>query len=78
MSPWCPWCHLALYPKSSTFNLLVPLIAQKESFHVEPSALGVSNLFFYTHVELFALIWLLIVGILVFLLFLFFHHPWYC
>lgn len=53
MSPWCPWCHLTLYPKPSMLNLLVPLIAQKESFHVEPSAFGVSNLFFYTHVKLF-------------------------
>jgi hypothetical protein len=26
------------------FNLLVPLVAQKEKFHVQPSALGVSSM----------------------------------
>jgi hypothetical protein len=76
--PLVPLVSFDIISKTFNLNLLVPPIVQKKKIHVELSALGVFNLFFNTHVKLFALIWLFIVGILVFLFFPIFHHPWCC
>jgi hypothetical protein len=32
MSPWCPWCHLTLYPKPSTSTSWCPLLSKKKKF----------------------------------------------
>jgi hypothetical protein len=45
-NPYVLLCVLQCYIQglqASGFNHLVPLIAQKEKFHVQPSALSVSN-----------------------------------
>jgi len=43
-------CPLTSYPMPSTLDILVPTIAWKESFHVQPCATSVSRMHFSDHV----------------------------